>query len=140
MTDLEQRMRTTPMTRRRFAANGAVMALLLASPRAFGDFKPSAPAELVRSTFVPLLGTTFRMAGGGREDDVVLKRVKDIEPVRRRNDQLRFALYFDASARAPRSDGIRSFTHHHIGPVDLFVTPTRFSGTTNTFVAVIDRL
>jgi len=133
-------MGTTPITRRRFVANGALLALLLGSPGALSSLRPLAPAELARSTFVPLVGTAFRMVGGGREDDVVLAGVNDLGPVRHRNDQLRFALYFNAPIEVPRTDGTRSFIHDRIGPVDLFVTATGTSGTTNTFVAVIDRL
>jgi hypothetical protein len=140
MSDLELMVGTIPITRRRFAANGALLALLLASPRGLGLLRPVAPAELVRSTFAPLVGTSFRMVGGGRADAVVLAAVKDLGPVRRPNDQLRFALHFRAPIGAPRTDGIRSFIHHRIAPVDLFVTATGPSGAMNTFVAIIDRL
>jgi hypothetical protein len=128
---------TTSITRRRFVADGAVLALLLTSLR---NLRATAvPPVLVRSTFVPLVGTTFRMIGGGRDDDVVLAEVDDIAPVRWPDDQVCFALYFDAPEWVPGTDGIYSFGHHRIGNVDLFVTAMGRAGDANTFAAVIDR-
>lgn len=128
---------TRSITRRRFVTNGAVLALFLTSPRALRA-APSTHA-LVRSTFIPLVGATFRMIGGGTDADAVLAGVYDTAPVRWPDDQVCFALYFDAPEQVPRTDGIFSFGHHHIGSVDLFVTPVGRSGGPNTFAAVIDR-
>jgi hypothetical protein len=128
---------TTSITRRRFVAHGAVMALFLTSLRSLRT--AASPSVLVRSTFVPLVGTTFGMIGGGRYDDVVLAEVDDIAPVRWPDDQVCFALYFEAPEGVPRTDGIYSFGHHCIGNVDLFVTAMGRAGGANTFAAVIDR-
>jgi hypothetical protein len=128
---------TMSITRRRFVADGAVLALFLASPR--GIRAAASGPVLVRSTFAPLVGTSFRMIGGGRDDDVVLAEIDDIAPVRWPDDQICFALYFDAPERVPRTNGIYSFGHHRIGGVDLFVTPVGRTEGANTFAAVIDR-
>lgn len=128
---------TMSITRRRFVADGAVLALFLTSPRSLR----AAPSTsvLVRSTFAPLVGTAFRMTGGGRDVHAVLAEIDDIAPVRWPDDQVCFALYFDAPERVPRSDGIYSFGHHRIGSVDLFVTAVGRTGGANTFAAVVDR-
>jgi hypothetical protein len=128
---------TTSITRRRFVADGAVLALFLAVPQSL-RVPPGTPV-LVRSTFAPLVGATFRMIGGGVKDDAVLTKVADIAPVRGPDDQVCFALYFDTAARVPRNDGIYSFGHQRIGSLPLFVTAVRRRGAANTFEAVIDR-
>ena len=128
---------TTSITRRRFVADGAVLALFLTVPQSLRA-PPSTPV-LVRSTFVPLVGATFRMIGGGLKVDAVLTKVDDIAPVQWPDDQVCFALYFDTAERVPRNDGIYSFGHQRIGSLNLFVTTVGRRGGANTFAAVIDR-
>jgi hypothetical protein len=127
---------TTPITRRRFVA-GAALALFLTSPKSLRAVANR--AVLVRSTFVPLVGTTFRMIGRGHDNDVALAEIDDLAPVRWPDDQLCFALHFDAPERVPMADGIYSFTHRRVGSVDLFVTAVGRTGGANTLEAVIDR-
>jgi hypothetical protein len=77
----------------------------------------------VRSTFTPLLGSTFHMSGGGSGYDVVLTEIDDLDFSRADQSEDCFSLIFSGSTSRPRTSGIRTFRHAKIGAVDMFVSP-----------------
>jgi hypothetical protein len=114
----------TGISRRAFLRSGVAVTVLSAVPVALVPAAFGAPAAgLTRSRFAPLVGTTFRMTGGGDNLDVVLSEIHDLVPVRRSQDEKRFALRFDASRAHRRTEGIRTLHHPQVGNVVLFVSP-----------------
>jgi hypothetical protein len=116
------------------AAPGRHAALEAAAGEVGGE-----PAVLTRSTFVPLLGTTLRMTGGGDDVYVVLSEINDLSPSAR-DDEGRFALIFRAPAGQVPTQGIRTLHHDRIGATGIFVAPVGRAVGGLSYEAVFNRL
>jgi hypothetical protein len=79
------------------------------------------------------------MTGDGVAVVVVLAAVSNLLPVLRKDDPNRFALLFEAPLNHARTEGIRTFHHHAIGPVSLFVSPVDRGVRARHYEAVINR-
>src|SRR6478672_2811388 len=77
------------------------------------------PAYLRRETFVPLVGTDFRVHLPGTRP----VRVKLIEAKPLRGVGESFSLLFRGNKRAEIGDGIYRFDHPALGGFDLFASP-----------------
>jgi hypothetical protein len=127
------------MSRRRFLRHSAVLAMLTAAPASLlRSLRLSTPPSLARSRFAPALGTMFTMTGGAGAVEVMLAEINDLSPLRRAEDEDRFALLFEAPDGQPCPDGIRTFHHRSVGDVTLFVSPVD-RGQALRLQAVIDR-
>jgi hypothetical protein len=81
------------------------------------------PATLTRSTFTPLVGSSFRMVGtGGTSVTVVLSAVNDLigSPAGSEN---RFSLLFDGSTKSTQPQATYSFRNSRLAKVSLFAVP-----------------
>jgi hypothetical protein len=130
------------MSRRAFVRDSAAAVVLLtAVPLSWAQSAYAASGKaLVRSTFTPLLGATFRMTGGGDDFDVVLAEINDVVPVLRPNDQNRFAAVFSAPAGRQRTQGIRSLYHPNIGHIALFVASVDRGVEASRYEAVVNHV
>jgi hypothetical protein len=97
------------------------------------------PARLTRSSFAPLLGSPLRMTGGGDNLNVVLTDIRDL-PQAAPNDEDRFVLTFRAPPGRPRTQGIRTFEHHSIRHVGVFVAAVDRGVNGLSYEAVFNRL
>lgn len=131
---------TGPMSRRMFLRSSAALAAVAATPQAVVRGMHSlAPARLVRSRFVPALGTTFRVSGGSVDLRLVLTEINDLSPVLRADDEDRFSLIFEAPLGRRALDGIRTLRNERIGVVDLFVSRVERPIGAQRYQAVINR-
>jgi hypothetical protein len=139
------------MTRRTLLQKGALVAALSAVPlslsaAAQAESKraqtggPARKPELTRSTFLPLVGSTFRMSGGGTNYDVVLAEVDDLIPASSTDSENRFSLVFSASPTRPRTQGIRTFHNGRVGNFDMFVAPVDRGAKALRLQSVINRI
>jgi hypothetical protein len=108
------------------AASVAVVAVLpLAMPqRASAATLSKAPATLVRSTFTPLLQSSFKMVdAAGRSVGVVLSEIQDLNAASA-GSETRFSLVFDGptTTRHP-TQGMYSFRASQLAAFSLFVVP-----------------
>ena len=129
------------MSRRTFLRGGGAAALIALTSGLLAR-APVAAAQplLTRSRFVPALGDTFRLSGGGDNREVTLIEINDLLPVVRVQDEDRFALVFQAPRGHPPVNGMRTFHHDTVGDVVLFVSPVGRSDTVVHYEAVINRL
>ncbi len=135
------------LSRRMFLGAGAALALLAAAPPAWARSAVAAarsavaarPKALTRSRFMPVLGATLRMSGGGEDRDVVLAEITDLSPVLRADDEDRFSLLLHAHGSHKPSSGIRTLQHASIGRVALFVHPVGGAVKPVHYQAVINR-
>jgi hypothetical protein len=79
--------------------------------------------RLVRSTFTPLLGSTFRVSGEGKHFDVVLKEINDLHPANRSDTENQFSLLFEGRANRSVTQGTMAFSNSRTGDLSLFVVP-----------------
>jgi hypothetical protein len=128
------------LSRRTFLRTSTAVALLSATPLAV--IRRAGSARLVslsRSTFIPLLGKTFRMTGNGTINHVVLDEINDLFPVAQAEDENRFALVFRGPTGAARTDGIKKFHHSNIGAISMFVVPVGMGTKFVHYEAIINR-
>jgi hypothetical protein len=129
------------MSRRAFVRDSAAAVLLTAVPLSWAQTAFAARGTaLVRSTFTPLLGATFRMTGGGVDFDVVLVEINDLRPVARPDDQDRFAAVFSAPAGRQRMQGVRSLYHPNVGRIALFVASVDQGAKASRYEAIVNRV
>ncbi len=95
---------------------------------------------LTRSTFVPLLGSTFRLSGAGTHHDVVLAEIDDLIPSGTTDSENRFSLVFSCSPTRPRTEGIRTFHNGAIGNFDMFVAPIDRGAKALRLQSIINRI
>lgn len=104
---------------------------------ASGLGKPSGgPAYLRRATFVPLVGTDFRVHRPGER----ALRVKLIEAKKLAGPGESFSLLFHTRARAGVDGGIYRLEHPSLGGFDLFVSPVGRGVRGLDLEAVINRI
>jgi hypothetical protein len=128
------------ISRRTFLRCSSAVALLSAFPFALSERLSAADrVSLIRSTFSPLLGQTFRVAGEGHVAHVVLSEVNDLIPVLKANDENRFSLLFSGPAHGPHMDEIAEFHHGDIGTFSMFVTPVDRVVNSLHYEAVVNR-
>ena len=98
-------------------------ALVIGGHAAFAERALAAmtPAHLVRRSFRPLVGSTFRFSGGGKRYNAILVSVGDL-PNSRPGDPNRFRLLFAVRGAGPQQDTYR-FSHARLAPFPLFVVP-----------------
>lgn len=119
------------MSRRVFLGGSAGVALLDAARPAWarrvvaetGRALAGRPTSLTRSLFEPILGATLRVGSRLDSVEVVLAEITDLAPVLRADDPNRFALLLRAHGSHRPVSGIRTFHHHDLGDVALFVSP-----------------
>ncbi|MCW2542250.1 MAG: hypothetical protein JWN95_3975 [Frankiales bacterium] len=76
-------------------------------------------AQLVRSTFTPLLGRTVNATGAGTRAQLTLVSVRDLVGAAKAS-QHSYALQFSAAAELP--DGIYTLVHPEFGSRQLFLS------------------
>ena len=86
-------------------------------------------AALNRSTFTPLLHSTFRTSDGTQTIAVVLSEITDLVPAIPAQAENQFALVFRAPAGQTLTSGLHRFDHSALGTVSLFVAPIDRRGT-----------
>jgi hypothetical protein len=139
------------ITRRSLLQKGALVAALSAVPLSFSQAaeaesagartpRPARKVLLARSTFAPLLGSTFRMSGGGTNYDVVLAEIDDLIPASSTESENRFSLVFSSSPTRPRTEGIRTFHNDRIGSFDMFVAPIDRGAKALRLQSIINRI
>jgi hypothetical protein len=128
------------LSRRAFLGGAASLAAVVVLPlataeraAALGGRPPVAPKArgsvgaaggLQRSTFLPLLRSSFQMTDDrGRSVAVVLSKVSDLSPAVKPAEQNRFSLLFDGPLAQPWPQRTYHFHHPAIGTVDLFAVP-----------------
>jgi hypothetical protein len=138
-------------TRRALLQKAALVAALSAAPLSLsgaagaaseGDRRPGSGRgrPLTRSTFVPLLGSTFRVSGAGARHDVVLAEIDDLLPADSTGSENRFSLVFSCSPNRPRVEGIRTFHNDAIGDFDMFVAPIDRGAKALRLQSIINRI
>jgi hypothetical protein len=131
------------ISRRGFLTTGAmtvaavaVLPLATAAP-ASATALSKAPAVMTRSTFTPLLQSTFRMVdASGRSVSVVLSQIADLMPAWA-GSQTRFSLMFDGPTKSRRAQGTYSFRSSQLATVSLFVVPVDQAVQSQHYQAVI---
>ena len=100
-----------------------VVAAATAGPFALAERAIAAvtPARLVRKTFTPRVGSTFRFADRGSWYTATLVSVGDLSHSRA-GDQNRFQLMFAVRGSGP-GQGTYRFQHGTLAPFQLFVVP-----------------
>jgi hypothetical protein len=111
--------------RRTFLRGGVAVAAMSTMPlslarAAFASARP----RLVRSTFTPLLGSTFHVSGEGNHFDVVLTEINDLSPSNRTDTENQFSLLFQGRADRSVTQGTLTFSNSRTGKLSLFVVPT----------------
>jgi hypothetical protein len=92
---------------------------------------------LRRSSYLPLVGQRFAIAGGG---ELVLVAVRDLQGEKRGSDDA-FALCFAGlPGTATLTSGLPRLHHPALGLFPLFVTTGKTTATSQHFCAVINRL
>ncbi len=140
---------TSHVSRRAFLMGASAAAVAAAVPFSFAASAfaatpsnvrvPGGVAGLTRSTFVPLVGDTFRMAGGPRELDVVLAAIGDLAGATPRDAQRMFSLEFSAAKSGYRDrGGIRTLSHPEVSDITLYVGPTDRGVVAARYQAVIN--
>lgn len=79
--------------------------------------------SLTRSRFTPLLGTHVQMSDGASTIRVQLTEIRDLQPVRKANDEKRFSLLFQAPSRPRWPQKIYVFRGAKLAPTALFAVP-----------------
>lgn len=127
-------------SRRAVLRGGAVAAVASAVPMSLPGLAAAAPrVALKRSTFEPLVGRTFEMAGDGVVHRAILAEVNDVLPASARGDENRFSLVFHAARNARVGEGIKQFRHRELGTVSLFAAPIDRGVKARRLEAVINR-
>jgi hypothetical protein len=124
------------------AAAGVLAAGAVSLPRAVGAAtRTPTSSQLTRGSYAALVGSTFRMTGGGDNLNVVLSAIDDLQPVARPGDPNRFALVFRTPAsRARSAGGIRTLHNSRSGTTTtLFVSPVDRGVEAHWYEAVINR-
>ncbi len=94
---------------------------------------------LRRSTFLPLVGRTFRIVHDRGSLTVVLRQVSDLKPSARPGAENQFSLIFtDARLRPALPQGTYSVSHAGQGRISLFVVPVGRRQTAQQYQAIID--
>ena len=129
------------ISRRAFLAGAASVAAVTVLPvataeRAMAVVSGSGP--LKRSTFTPLLHSSFQMVDtSGRSLTVVLSQVNDLKPVVAPGSETRFGLVFEGPLSAARPQGTYRLRHSRIGEVLLFVVPVDRAVRNRQYEAII---
>ena len=119
------------------AAGGAGRALAGVGIAGSGLRKPAGGADYLRhTTFVPLVGTDFRI----HRPDARPLRVKLIDVKQLRSAGESFSLLFHGHAGASLPQGIHRIEHQALGRFDLFVVPVGRGASGQDFEAVINRI
>jgi hypothetical protein len=126
--------------RRTFLRGGVAIAAMSTMPlslarAAFAAARP----RLTRSTFTPLLGSTFRVSGDGNHFDVVLKEINDLGPSSRTDTENQFSLLFEGRADRSVSQGTLTFSNSRTGDLSLFVVPIGRGVEVLTLESIINR-
>ena len=133
-------------SRRAFLGSGASLAgagwVGAQASRAAAATGPSGtrePLAMRRSTFLPLLGQSFRMARGGESLTVVLRKVMDLKPATRPGAEDQFSLIFSHSRLRPAvQQGTYSISHPRRGRISLFVVPVGRRQYVQQYQVIID--
>jgi hypothetical protein len=132
---------TAKLTRRGLMGLGGGIALTFAGGTAAAAAVRTWHAVAVtpwrRASYVPLIGTSFSVAGYG--SPLRLISVENL-PARPAGSEDAFLLRFQSAAGAgPLPAGLPSLQHPALGRFPLFVTPGIVSRSGRRFLAVIDR-
>jgi hypothetical protein len=129
------------ISRRAFVGRSASLVAISAVP--VGLLTRGSPRRAgmwTRSRFMPFVGATFRMTGGGEKADVVLAEISDLSPVLRPADEKRFSLLFTGARDHPPADGIRNFSNDEFGEIDMFVSPIGRRTGSLSYQVIVNRL
>ena len=132
------------VSRRAFLAGGAS----LAGIGAMGALVPRAATAVSgplknpafrRSTYVPLVGQTFRILHDQGSLDVVLQSVSDLKPTLRPGAEDQFSLVFiDAGLRPVLGQETYVISQARLGRVSLFLVPVDHRKTVQRYQAIIN--
>jgi hypothetical protein len=115
---------TGKIPRRTFLRGGVAVAAMSTMPLSLARAALAATRpRLTRSTFTPLLGSTFRVSGEGKHFDVVLKEINDLGPSSRNDPENQFSLLFQGKADRSVRQGILTFSNSRAGKLSLFAVP-----------------
>ena len=115
--------------RRTFLQGGLAVAAMSAMPLSLAQAASAGTRPRLtrprptRSTFTPLLGSTFRVSGEGNDFDVVLKEINDLGPSSRTDTENQFSLLFQGPADRSVTQGTLTFSNARTGNISLFVVP-----------------
>jgi hypothetical protein len=93
--------------------------------------------HLVRSTFKPLVGSTFHMSQDGRSKRAVLAEVNDLSVAS--DHERQFSLVFTTAPGGGASQGMFGFTHSHVGPMALFAVPGARTAAGQRYEVIVNR-
>lgn len=116
------------ISRRRFLAGAVTAAAVAALPlataeRASAATLSKAAPTLTRSTFIPLVQSSFKMIDArGKTVSVVLSDIGDLNAASA-GSQTRFSLVFDGPTKTAGPQGMYSFRNATLGDFSLFVVP-----------------
>jgi secreted PhoX family phosphatase len=130
------------ISRRGFLAGAATVAAVAVLPVSLAQTAAAAtvakaPANLTRSTFTPLVGSSFRMVGtGGTSVTVVLSAINDLlaSPAGSENQ---FSLMFDGPTKSAQPQATYSFRNSHLANVNLFAVPVDQPQTSQHYQVII---
>lgn len=133
-------------SRRAFLGSGASLAGVgwvgAQASRAAAATTPSGtpePLAMRRSSFLPLLGQTFRIAHGGESLTVVLRQIGDLKPTTRLGAEDQFSLIFSHYRLRPAiPQGTYSISHPRRGRISLFVVPVGRRQYAQRYQVIID--
>lgn len=110
-------------SRRAFLRGAVLTAAAVTLPGASGAATAlsvvASPTRLRRSVFVPHVGTSFVLTGGGDTHRAVLTEVSD--STRAKGHATRFGLTFELVGRARPADGTYTVSHPALRPFELYV-------------------
>jgi hypothetical protein len=99
----------------------------------------SSPEELmVRSTFTPLIGRTFRLAGPTGSATAELTEVGDLRGAPA-GEAERFSLLFRSTGGASLPQHTYAVSNRQLGSLDLFVVPVDRGARGQTYQAIVNR-
>jgi hypothetical protein len=130
------------MSRRRFLAGAVTAAAVAALPlataeRASAATLSKAAAMLTRSTFTPLVQSSFKMIDArGKSISVVLSDVDDLNAASA-GSQTRFSLVFDSPTKTAGPQGMYTFRNSELADFNLFVVPVDRGVVAQHYQAVI---
>lgn len=110
-------------SRRQVLGSGVAAVAAATGPVVFADRALGGilPARLMRRTFAPLIGSTFRFGARGVWYTAVLSGIRDL-PNSRAGDPYRFSLLFTVRDSGP-AQGTYAFRHPRLAPLSLFAVP-----------------
>ena len=115
----------------------AVTPMVLASPAAAATAGANShSSRWKRSTYTPLVGKTFTIAGSS--SSFVLSQVADLVPAATSGAQDQFSLLFTSAGGQLLPQATYDLNNASLGTVSLFLVPVG-PGTTHKYLAIINR-